>query len=161
MAKKYHAELVEQSQLGSVVSAWENLVAKLEAAKSEVKAAKADADAVVAIYQADVEAAQIRAKEVAEATQIRAKEVFEAAQVQAEGVVEHAKCQSRRETLEEIHARGFDLTTEIENAKELEVEARKLAYPDDDDDESGSLSEFGSREDTDGGDVSPEDDQAT
>ncbi|XP_019263498.1 PREDICTED: filament-like plant protein [Nicotiana attenuata] len=98
----------------------ENLVAELKAAKSEVKTAKADADVVVAIYRADAEA---------EAAPIRAKEVAEAAQVRVKGVAEKAKYQSRKETLEEIHAQGFDLTTEIENARELEAEARKLAFP--------------------------------
>ncbi|XP_019234507.1 PREDICTED: tropomyosin-1-like [Nicotiana attenuata] len=123
-----------QSQLGSAVSDRKNLVAELEAAKSEVKAAKP--------------------------LQFRAKKVAEAAQVRAEKVAEHAKCQYRRETLEKIHARGFDLTTEIESAKELEDEAWILAYPNDDDD-SGSLSESESREDPEGGDTSPGDDQAT
>ncbi|XP_070017460.1 uncharacterized protein [Nicotiana sylvestris] len=50
-----------------------------------------------------------------------------------EQVVEHAKCQSRRETLEEIHARGFNLVVEIENAKELGAKAKALLFSDDDD----------------------------
>ncbi|XP_070046749.1 COP1-interactive protein 1-like [Nicotiana tomentosiformis] len=116
-----------QSRLGSVTSDRERLATELAAAKSEVKTAKANADEMVAVYRSDIEASQVRAKEVAKATQARAN-----------WVAEHAKCQSRRETLEEIHARGFDLTAEIENAKELEVEARVLAFPDDD--EFGSMS---------------------
>ncbi|XP_009612720.1 uncharacterized protein [Nicotiana tomentosiformis] len=117
-----------QSQLGSAISDRERLATELAAAKSEVEIATANADAMVAIYRSD-----------AEATQVRAKKVTEVAQARANWVVEHAKCQSRRETLEEIHARGFNLTVEIENAKELEAEARVLAFPDDDD--TGSMSE--------------------
>ncbi|XP_019256719.1 PREDICTED: uncharacterized protein LOC109235182 [Nicotiana attenuata] len=88
---------------------------ELEAAKSEAKAVKANTDEVVAVYKADAEGAQARAKDI----------------------FEYAKRQSRRETLEEIHAHGFDLSTEIENAKELEDEARRLACPQDDDDSKG------------------------
>nr|XP_016463228.1 PREDICTED: uncharacterized protein LOC107786288 [Nicotiana tabacum] len=106
---------------------------------------KVNDDAMVAVYRSDAEAAQVRAKEVAEAAQARAN-----------WVAEHAKCQSRRETLKEIHARGFDLTAEIENAKELEAEARVLAFPDDDD--SGSMSGFESGEGLESEDASPGED---
>uniref|UniRef100_A0A1S3ZBA2 Axoneme-associated protein mst101(3)-like n=1 Tax=Nicotiana tabacum TaxID=4097 RepID=A0A1S3ZBA2_TOBAC len=111
-----------QSRLGSVTSDRERLAIELAAAKSEVEITMANVDAIVAVYRSDAEVAQVRAKEVAEAAQAREN-----------WVAEHAKCQSRRETLEKIHTRGFDLTAEIENAKELEAEARVLAFPDDDD----------------------------
>lgn len=62
----------------------------------------------MAVYRADAEAAHARAKEISDA-----------AQGQAFCVAEHAKCQSQRETLEEIHACGLDLTVEIESAKVL------------------------------------------
>ncbi|XP_070040124.1 uncharacterized protein [Nicotiana tomentosiformis] len=119
-----------QSRLGSVTSDRERLASELAAAKSEAEIAMANAGAMMAIYRSDAEAAQVRVKEVAEASQAREN-----------WVAEHAKYQSRRETLEEIHARGFDLTAEIENAKELEAEARVLAFPDDDDTKSMSGSE--------------------
>ncbi|XP_070054923.1 uncharacterized protein [Nicotiana tomentosiformis] len=122
-----------QSRLGSATSDRERLAIELAADKSEVETAKTNIDAMVAVYRSDAEAAQVRAKKVAESAQARAN-----------WIAEHAKCQSRRETLEEIHARGFDLTAEIENAKELEAEARVLAFPDDDD--SGSMSASESRE---------------
>ncbi|XP_070040563.1 uncharacterized protein [Nicotiana tomentosiformis] len=123
-----------QSRLGSVTSDRERLASELSAAKSEAEIAMANADAMVAVYRSDAEAAQVREKEVVEATQVREN-----------WVAEYAKCQSRRETLEEIHARNFDLSAEIENAKELEAEARVLAFPDDDDtgSTSGSESEGG------------------
>lgn len=39
---------------------------------------------------------------------------------------EYARCKSRRETLEEIHARGFDLSEEIAQANEDEYNAKFL-----------------------------------
>ncbi|XP_070056414.1 uncharacterized protein [Nicotiana tomentosiformis] len=122
-----------QSRLGSVISYRERLTTELVVAKSEVEIATVNVDAMVAVYRSDAEAAQVRAKEVVEAAQARAN-----------WVAEHVKCQSLRETLEEIHARGFDLTAKIEKAKELEAKTRVMAFPDDDDDTgstSGSESE--------------------
>ncbi|XP_070013646.1 uncharacterized protein [Nicotiana sylvestris] len=57
-----------------------------------------DAEAIVAVYRADAEAAQARAKEFADTAQTRAY-----------WAAEHAKYYSRRETLEEIYARFFNL----------------------------------------------------
>ncbi|XP_070040620.1 tropomyosin-1-like [Nicotiana tomentosiformis] len=62
----------------------------------------------------------------------------------------------QRETLDEIHARGFDLTEEILKAKELEVDAGALASCDD---ESKSGSESG--EEPDGEETAPGDNQKT
>ncbi|XP_070049282.1 uncharacterized protein [Nicotiana tomentosiformis] len=79
-----------------------------------------------------------------------AKSKVEKATANADAMVEVYQsdaeaAQSRRKTLEEIHARGFDLPAEIKNAKELEAETRVLAFPDDDDIRSmnGSKSEGG------------------
>ncbi|XP_070032792.1 uncharacterized protein [Nicotiana tomentosiformis] len=128
-----------QSHLSSTNSDRERLATELAEAKSEVEKTMANADAMVAVYRSDAEAAQVQEKEV-----------VEAAQALANWVAEHAKCQSQRETLEELHARDFDLTVEIEKAKELEAEARVLAFPEDDDtgSASGSESEGASREKT-------------
>nr|XP_016435428.1 PREDICTED: neurofilament medium polypeptide-like [Nicotiana tabacum] len=124
-----------QSRLGSTNFDLERLATELAVAESVVETSTANADAMVAVYRSDAEAAQVRAMEVAKAAQARAN------------LVENAKFQSQRETLEEIHSYGFDLTTEIENAKELEVEAIVLDFPDDDDtgSMSGSESEEASR----------------
>ncbi|XP_070036100.1 uncharacterized protein [Nicotiana tomentosiformis] len=65
---------------------------------------------------------------------VQAREVAEAADTRAHWVTELAKFRSRRETLEEIHARGFDLAEEIKRAKEFEVDAEALVSDDDDDD---------------------------
>ncbi|XP_070034474.1 uncharacterized protein [Nicotiana tomentosiformis] len=112
-------------------------------AKSEAEKAKTEAEAIVVIYRADAEAAQVQARETAETSQ-----------TQAHWIAELAKCQSRRETLEEIHARGFDLTDEIIKAKEHEDDVRVLASSYDDDDGSKSGSKNG--EDLDGEEASPE-----
>nr|XP_009603898.1 uncharacterized protein LOC104098781 [Nicotiana tomentosiformis] len=48
-------------------------------------------------------------------------------------MVKHAKWKSRREPLEGVHARDFDLLAEIENAKIYEAKVRKLAYPEEED----------------------------
>ncbi|XP_070032573.1 uncharacterized protein [Nicotiana tomentosiformis] len=131
-----------QSRLGSVTSDREILASELGAAKLEDEIAMDNVDATVSIYRSDSEAAQVRAKEVAEAAQ--AREIW---------VVEHAKCQTRRGTLEDIHARGFDLSAEIKDAKELEAKARVLAFPDDDD--TGSMSGSESEGGLEGKDAAP------
>lgn len=46
-----------QSQLNSAISDRENLATELEAAKSEAKVVKANADEMVAVHKADVKAA--------------------------------------------------------------------------------------------------------
>ncbi|XP_070039853.1 uncharacterized protein [Nicotiana tomentosiformis] len=122
------------------------LASELAKAKSEAEKAKAEVDAFMAVYRADAEAAQVQAIEATETAQTRAYWV--------DGL---AKCQSRRETLEEIHARGFDLTEDIKKAKNLEFDARALAFYDDDDDESKSGFESG--EELDGEETVPGDNQ--
>ncbi|XP_070010789.1 uncharacterized protein [Nicotiana sylvestris] len=86
-----------QSQQNSAISDRENLAKELETAKPKAKVVKIDANEMVA-YKANAEAAQVRAKDI----------------------IEYAKRQSRREALEEIHARDFDLSAEIESAKDDE-----------------------------------------
>ncbi|XP_070050200.1 eukaryotic translation initiation factor 3 subunit A-like [Nicotiana tomentosiformis] len=78
------------------------LASELAKAESDAEKVKDDADALVAIYRAD-----------AEATQVQVREAAETANNRAYWVAELAKCRSRRETLEEIHARDFDLIEEI------------------------------------------------
>ncbi|XP_019245158.1 PREDICTED: microtubule-associated protein futsch-like [Nicotiana attenuata] len=111
------------------------LAADLAKAASEAKRVKADAEAIVAVYHA-----------VAKGANARAKEISDAAHVRLSCVAEHTKCQSRRKTLEEIHARDFDLMADIENAKGLEAEAEALLS---DDDDSGSATGYESGEDKD------------
>ncbi|XP_070037167.1 uncharacterized protein [Nicotiana tomentosiformis] len=95
------------------------LASVLAKAESDAEKAKADADALVTVYWADAEAAQVQAREAAESADSR-----------AHWVTELAKCRSRRETLEEIHARGLDLAEKIKRAKELEADAEALVSDD-------------------------------
>ncbi|XP_070046326.1 uncharacterized protein [Nicotiana tomentosiformis] len=129
------------------------LASELAKAKSDAERAKANADAFVAVYQADAKVAQVQGREAAETANTR-----------AHWVAEHSICRSRRETLEEIHARGFDLTEEIKRAKEIEADAEALASDDDDDDDDGdygrkSGSESG--EEPNGEETAPGDNQET
>ncbi|XP_019255154.1 PREDICTED: intraflagellar transport protein 81 homolog [Nicotiana attenuata] len=89
----------------------EELEAMLAEAKAEVGETKIAADKSIAVYLADAEADQTQLRE-ASARERRSNDL--------------AKCQSRRETLKEIHARGFDLSEEIAKAKALEADARFL-----------------------------------
>ncbi|XP_070039864.1 uncharacterized protein [Nicotiana tomentosiformis] len=127
----------------------EELKARLASELAKAEKAKADADAFVAVYRADAEAAQVQAREAVETANTR-----------AHWVAEFAKCRSRRETLEEIRARSFNLTEEIKRAKELEVDVEALDSDDDDgDDGSKSGSERG--EEPDGKETAPVDNQET
>ncbi|XP_070040606.1 uncharacterized protein [Nicotiana tomentosiformis] len=115
----------------------EELEVRLASVLAKAKKAKTYADALVAVYRADAEAAQVQEREAAESVDGR-----------AHWVAELAKYRSRRETLEEIHARGFDLTEEIKRAKELKADAEALVSDDDDDDDgSKSGSENGGESD--------------
>ncbi|XP_070055392.1 uncharacterized protein [Nicotiana tomentosiformis] len=106
------------------------LASKVAKAKSEGENANAEADAIVAFYRADAEAAQVQARETSETAQTRAY-----------WIAELPRCQSRRETLEDIHPLGFDLTNEIAKAREHEAEVGALATSDDDRSKSGSENE--------------------
>ncbi|XP_070043160.1 uncharacterized protein [Nicotiana tomentosiformis] len=125
------------------------LSSELAKAKSDAKKAKANADAFVAVYRANAEASQVQVREAAET-----------AKTQAHWAAELAKCQSRRETLNEIHARGFDLTEEIKRDKELEADAEALTS-DDDDDDDGRKSGCESGEEPDGEETAFGDNQET
>ncbi|XP_070031943.1 uncharacterized protein [Nicotiana tomentosiformis] len=105
-----------QAHLGSAIAELDALGKKLEITWSMSKATKADGERMVAQYRDDVEASEARLKTTAE----------------------YVRWLSRRETLEEIHARGFDLSAEIEEEKRLKVEAKKLAEPEDEEGYEGS-----------------------
>ncbi|XP_070051454.1 uncharacterized protein [Nicotiana tomentosiformis] len=120
------------------------LASEFAKAKSEAEKAKAEADVIMAVYQTEAESAQVQAREASEIAQTR-----------AHWIAELAKCQSWRETLKEIHARGFDLTDEIIKAREHEADAGVRASSDDDNDE-GSKSGSENGEDLNGEEAAPE-----
>nr|XP_016488373.1 PREDICTED: phage shock protein A-like [Nicotiana tabacum] len=135
---EHQLQCVEEENLARVQNVKEletRLVAELARATSEV-------EALMASYRANAEAANTRAKEFSNAAEVRLSRV-----------AEHARRQYRRETLEEVHARGFDLTTHIESAKVLEDEARALLS---DDEVSVNGSESGGEEDEAPEDAAPE-----
>ncbi|XP_070037087.1 uncharacterized protein [Nicotiana tomentosiformis] len=105
-----------------------------EVAKSEVVMAKTKADKNVAQFKADVEAIQ----------------------EQARNMVKHARWQSRREAIEGVHAQSFDILAKIENAKECEAKAWKLAYPEEDSEGSEESGGSDGAEDPVGDDVAPD-----
>ncbi|XP_070045024.1 vicilin-like seed storage protein At2g18540 [Nicotiana tomentosiformis] len=100
---------------------------------TELARATSEVEELVTSYRADVEAANTRAKEISDAAEVRLSRV-----------AEHTRRKSRRETLKEVHARGFDLTADIENAKVLEDEVRALLS---DEEDSASRSESRGDED--------------
>ncbi|XP_019265226.1 PREDICTED: uncharacterized protein LOC109242819 [Nicotiana attenuata] len=99
--------------------------------------AKSAAELTKAKYQAEAFESSYRAD--AKAANTWAQEISIAAEVKLSRALDHARRQSRRETLEEVHARGFDLSTDIDKAKTLEDEAATLLC-DGDDFASGSES---------------------
>ncbi|XP_016490783.1 uncharacterized protein LOC107810508 [Nicotiana tabacum] len=124
-----------QSELNSAVSGQESLATELEAAKSQVAVASTKANAKVAQFKVDVEAIQAQAK----------------------SMVDHARWEARREALEGVHAQGFDILAEIENAKVEEARARKLAFPEE---YFKSLTESEGGEDPEDEDATSDEDQA-
>ncbi|XP_019262452.1 PREDICTED: uncharacterized protein LOC109240277 [Nicotiana attenuata] len=92
-------------------------------ARAKVERMKAKADKTIIVYLREAEAVQEELREASD----REKQSNDL-----------AKCQSRRETLEEIHARGFDLIAEVAQAKAQEIDARFLVYSYDKDVVSGS-----------------------
>ncbi|XP_019248769.1 PREDICTED: uncharacterized protein LOC109228040 [Nicotiana attenuata] len=110
-------------------------------AKAEAKKTKVAADKSITIYLRETAAVQVELKEASDRGR-RSNEL--------------AKCQARRETLEELHARGFNLAGEIAEAKVRENDARFLVSSDDEDVVSSSGDEEG-EEDVPEGEETPED----
>ncbi|XP_070010465.1 uncharacterized protein [Nicotiana sylvestris] len=81
---------------------------QFQSVKEEILArAKSEAKAFISSYRADAEAANTRAKDI-----------FVVAEVKLSCALDHARRQSRRETLEEVLARGFDLSADIEKEED-------------------------------------------
>ncbi|XP_070008351.1 uncharacterized protein [Nicotiana sylvestris] len=126
----------------------EELEAELARARAEVVQAKAEAEKTkaaanksIAIYLKDAVTIQAELRE---------------ASVREKRSNDLSMCQARRETLEEIHARGFDLAEEIAEAKARETDARFHVSFDDKEVTSGSGDEKG-EEDVPEGEEAPED----
>ncbi|XP_070015311.1 uncharacterized protein [Nicotiana sylvestris] len=87
------------AQLSSTVAERDALCREYEAMKSKLDTTSTDAKEMMAQYKANVVAVETRLK----------------------SKVEYVKRLTRKETLEETHARSFDLSTEIKDDKKLEV----------------------------------------
>ncbi|XP_070015748.1 COP1-interactive protein 1-like [Nicotiana sylvestris] len=94
-------------------------IVTLAAAKSEVKR-----DA--ATYKKDVTT-----------THTMVRDMSMAAEQRLIRAVEHAKVEAKRETLEELEARGFELSTDLEKARASEGRLALLIVPDKGEDDSG------------------------
>ncbi|XP_070057402.1 uncharacterized protein [Nicotiana tomentosiformis] len=151
-ASVLHHEAFLQSR--GELSRYEAEVRRLTEERDAFKLLSEQREGEVKRLQAELEASRKEQAELAE--QVRAKEVAKAAQARENWVAEYTKCQSGRETLKEIHARVFDLTVEIEKAKELEVKTKLLVFPDDDD--TGSTSGSDSEGGLEGEDAAPGED---
>nr|XP_016469704.1 PREDICTED: KNR4/SMI1 homolog [Nicotiana tabacum] len=136
--KDLRADLKEKSLVQARKT--EELEARLASELAKAEKTKVNVDAFVVVYRADTEAAQSHARELAKTARTR-----------AHWIAKFSKCQYRRETLEEIHARGFDLTEDITKEKVREADAGALASDDDDedddddDDDDGDGSKSGSQ----------------
>ncbi|XP_070019746.1 uncharacterized protein [Nicotiana sylvestris] len=77
---------------------------------------------------------ELKAKSAAKLAKAKSKaeEISTAAEVKLSCALDNARGKFRRETFEEVHARGFDLSADIEKAKSLEEEAIALLFEDDD-----------------------------
>ncbi|XP_019231074.1 PREDICTED: early endosome antigen 1-like [Nicotiana attenuata] len=133
---------LERDALRGELTSTQNLLldAKEEAHKFEVlhaesavalSSAKSEDDELISSYRKDAAAANARPREISNKAELKLARALTYAQLEA-----------RRQAFEEVHAKGFDLSTEIEEAKALEEE---LAAPTTSDE--GSSSSSGSSED--------------
>ncbi|XP_070048866.1 tropomyosin-like [Nicotiana tomentosiformis] len=96
-----------QAQLRSAVAERDALGKEFEITRFRLEITSTDVDKMVAQDKDDVEVAEARLKTTAK----------------------YVRRLFRRETLEEIHSRGFNLSAEIDEAERLKVKAKKLAEP--------------------------------
>ncbi|XP_070040709.1 uncharacterized protein [Nicotiana tomentosiformis] len=144
LAKAREEELQQKVEMiGSLREEVDQIKAKCNRWKETIDRLAAEKETILTnLLSADVQLRNVKQKSSAQAKRI---EELEAQLAEAKAEVESSKiladksiAVSRRETLEEIHVRGFDLTEEIKKAKEIEAEAKSLASDDDDGSKSGS-----------------------
>nr|XP_016500152.1 PREDICTED: myosin heavy chain, embryonic smooth muscle isoform-like [Nicotiana tabacum] len=117
VVKNLQAELdTAQKEHADLVKKRDALGSEREVVKAQMHTTSANAEEMMAQYRADVKASEAQLKTT----------------------VEYMKRLSRWENLEEIHAQGLDLSAKIQEAKRLEVEAKKLADPKDEEGSEGS-----------------------
>ncbi|XP_070041643.1 uncharacterized protein [Nicotiana tomentosiformis] len=150
----------------------DRFAAEKEAARAQLSSAENQLQSMKG--KSSVQARRIEELDARLASELaKAKSDAEKAKVDADAFVavyradaEAFQCQSRRETLKEIHARGFDLSEEIKRAKDLKADVEPLASDDgdgdtDDDGDDGSKSGSESGEEPDVGETALVDNQET
>ncbi|XP_070008305.1 uncharacterized protein [Nicotiana sylvestris] len=141
-ARKNESELDEKESIDKLATDKKALTAQLASAETQLRGVKAKGLAQAKkIKEMEADLAIARAK----AVQAKAKTEETKAAVDKSII-------ARRETLEEIHAQGFDLVEEIAEAKAQETDAKFLVSSDDEDVVSGS-----GEEDVPEGEEAPED----
>ncbi|XP_070025202.1 COP1-interactive protein 1-like [Nicotiana sylvestris] len=105
--------LVQTSRIASLESDLLKTKTEVVDVWADAKTIRAKADKKVAIYLKDVVDARAELREASD-RESRSNE--------------YTRCKSRRQTLEEIHARVFDLSEKIEQAKEDKYDAKFLVF---------------------------------
>ncbi|XP_019232806.1 PREDICTED: uncharacterized protein LOC109213461 [Nicotiana attenuata] len=108
-----------ESQLQSAKEEGHKFIELHTKTAAELSKVKSEADAFVSSYRTDAAAANARVREISATTELKLS-----------CAVNHARLESRKQTLEEVHAKGFDLSKEIEKVKALEKEAAALLSTD-------------------------------
>ncbi|XP_070025020.1 uncharacterized protein [Nicotiana sylvestris] len=114
----------------------------LQGAKEEAckfKALHAESAAALSSTKFDADVLIFSYREDAAAANTRAIKISEEAELKLARALAHARLEARRQAFEEVHAKGFDLSTEIKEAKALEEES---AASNTSDEGYASISEF-------------------
>ncbi|XP_070008687.1 uncharacterized protein [Nicotiana sylvestris] len=100
----------------------ENMITRLEPQLSKAKAEVVNAQAKAMMSSTRAVQKAVTYLNSAATARVELRRTF----VRVSSSKKYAKCKSRREALEEIHASGFDLSEEIEQAKAEEYDAKFL-----------------------------------
>ncbi|XP_070015556.1 uncharacterized protein [Nicotiana sylvestris] len=112
-----------QAHVDPQVAAKKSVLAKVSTLEMQIWTARAtDSARANMIARLESELSKTKAEVSVSATRVELRRTLG----RASSSKEYAKCKSRRETLEEVHARGFDLSEEIEQAKAEEYDAKFL-----------------------------------
>ncbi|XP_070047472.1 uncharacterized protein [Nicotiana tomentosiformis] len=156
-AREEYGEMAEQvrqriEQIGRLNSQVDALLAEAEEFKKcmDILASKKEAvEARLELYDAQLRSAKENASGLIEKMkELQHRIDAEVNQAKDESMVEHAKWQARREALEEVRAQGFDIGAEIEVARAKENRARRLAFPEEDSNDSGKSEDEDDAENT-------------
>ncbi|XP_070039696.1 uncharacterized protein [Nicotiana tomentosiformis] len=153
-AREEHEEMAEQvrqriEQIGQLNSQVDALLAEVEEFKKSMDILASKKEAVEA--QLELSDAQLRfAKENALGLIEKMKELQHRLDLSTSDKADLAKEleQARREALEEVRAQGFNIGAKIEVARAEENKARRLAFPEEDSDDSGESEDEDDAENT-------------